>query len=171
MLDKAAVPTPNAANASAPNCATNAVSTKPVNGSAIIENKTGTANITDYAGLVRRSPFLSFALLVFFLSLIGIPPTGGFIGKMFVFGAAVDQSLFVLAAFGVVNSAISVYYYFGVSRQVFFNTGDDESPIKAGFGLNAVVMVTLSMTLLIALYAQPFIEFATESAGMLTANF
>ena len=136
----------------------------------IMENKTGTANITDYAGLIRRSPFLSVALLVFFLSLIGIPPTGGFIGKMFVFGAAVDQSLFVLVAFGVVNSAISVYYYFGVSRQVFFNTGDDESPIRAGFGLNAVVVVTVAITLLIALYAQPFIQFATESANILAAN-
>ena len=137
----------------------------------IMENKTGTANITDYAGLIRRSPFLSVALLVFFLSLIGIPPTGGFMGKMFVFGAAVDQSLFVLAAFGVINSAISVYYYFGVSRQVFFNTGDDETPIRAGFGLNAVVMVTVVMTLLIALYAQPFIEFATESSNILAAAF
>ena len=73
----------------------------------IMENQHGTSNISDYAGLVRRSPFYSVALLVFFLSLIGIPPTSGFIGKLFVFGAAVDQGLLLVAFFGVINSAIS----------------------------------------------------------------
>ena len=137
----------------------------------ILENKTGTANISDYAGLIRRSPFLSIALLVFFLSLIGIPPTGGFIGKLFVFGAAIDQRLYVLAAFGILNSAISVYYYFGVTRQVFFTEGPDESPIRAGWIMNTVVAVTLAMTLLIALWGQPFIQWANNSAQILASTF
>jgi proton-translocating NADH-quinone oxidoreductase chain N len=137
----------------------------------ILENKMGTANISDYAGLIRRSPFLSIALLIFFLSLIGIPPTGGFLGKLFVFGAAVNEGLYVLAAFGVFNSVISVYYYFGVTRQVFFLQGPDESPIQAGFVMNVVVTVTVVMTLLIALYGQPFIQLASESAQILAASF
>ncbi|HXW01146.1 MAG TPA: NADH-quinone oxidoreductase subunit N, partial [Anaerolineae bacterium] len=105
----------------------------------ILENKMGTANIADYAGLMRRSPFLSIALLIFFLSLIGIPPTGGFMGKLFVFGAAIDQSLYLLAAVGILNSVISVYYYFGITRQVFFTPGPDESPIQPGWVMGGVV--------------------------------
>lgn len=135
----------------------------------ILENKMGTANIVDYAGLIRRSPFLSIALLIFFLSLIGIPPTGGFMGKLFVFGAAIDQKLFLLAFIGVLNSVISVYYYFGVGRQVFFVQGDDESPIRPGFVMNAVVGLTLVMTLLIALWGEPFITFVTSSTPILEA--
>ncbi len=137
----------------------------------ILENKTGTANIAEYAGLIRRSPFLSIALLIFFLSLIGIPPTGGFMGKLFVFGAAIDQQLYILAAIGILNSVISVWYYFGVTRLVFFGQGQDESPIQAGWVMNAVVTVTLGMTLLIALYGQPFINFANQSAQILAAAY
>jgi len=136
-----------------------------------LENKLGTANIVDYEGLIRRSPFLSIALLVFFLSLIGIPPTGGFMGKFFVLGAAINQQLYTLAVFGILNSVISVYYYFGVARRVFFGESPDESPIQAGFAMNAVVTVTMVMTLILALYGQPFIQFANESAQILAANF
>jgi proton-translocating NADH-quinone oxidoreductase chain N len=137
----------------------------------IMENKTGTANISEYGGLIRRSPFLSIALLVFFLSLIGIPPTGGFMGKLFVFGAALDQELYLLAGIGVLNSVVSVYYYFGVARLVFFSEGPDESPIRPGVVMNSVVTVTMVMTLLIALVGQPFIEFANNSAHILAAAF
>jgi NADH:ubiquinone oxidoreductase subunit 2 (subunit N) len=136
-----------------------------------MENQLGTSNITDYAGLVRRSPYLSVALLVFFLSLIGIPPTGGFMGKLFVFGAAVNQGLLIVVFFGVINSAISVYYYFGVVRQIFFESAADESPIRINPVMNVVVALTLVMTLLMALYGQPFIQFASDSAQILAANF
>ena len=137
----------------------------------ILENQLGTSNISDYAGLIRRSPFLSISLLIFFLSLIGIPPTGGFMGKLFVFGAAIDQELYALALIGVLNSVVSVYYYFGVARQVFFGQGDDESPIQTSFVMNAVVGVTMVVTLLIALYGQPFINFANHSTQILAASF
>jgi NADH:ubiquinone oxidoreductase subunit 2 (subunit N) len=134
-----------------------------------LENKMGTSNIIDYAGLIRRSPLLSIALLVFFLSLIGIPPTGGFMGKFFVLGAALKQELYVLATFGILNSVISVYYYFGVAKQVFFVEAQDETPINPGFVMNAVVTVTMVVTLVIALWGQPFIQLATESAEILQA--
>jgi proton-translocating NADH-quinone oxidoreductase chain N len=137
----------------------------------ILENQLGTANIADYAGLIRRSPFLSLALLVFFLSLIGIPPTGGFMGKLFVFGAAIDQGLYTLALIGVLNSVVSVYYYFGVARLVFFGQGDDESPIQSSLVMNGLVGVTVAVTLLIALYGQPFIDFAHNSSQILAASF
>jgi proton-translocating NADH-quinone oxidoreductase chain N len=137
----------------------------------ILENRLGTANISDYAGLIRRSPFLSIALLVFFLSLIGIPPTGGFMGKLFVFSAAIDRGLYLLAFIGVMNSVVSVYYYFGIARLVFFGEAEDESLIQPSFVMNAVVAVTMIVTLLIALYGQPFIDFANNSTQILAATF
>ena len=72
---------------------------------------------------------------------------------------------------GIVNSVVSVYYYFGVARLAFFAEGPDESPLRPGFAMNAVVTVTLVMTLLIALYGQPFINFANNSAQILAAAF
>jgi proton-translocating NADH-quinone oxidoreductase chain N len=134
-----------------------------------LENKLGTSEIADYAGLIRRAPFLAIALLIFFLSLIGIPPTGGFIGKLFVFGAAIQQGLYLLAVVGILNSVISVYYYFGVARLAFFGEGADESPIRPGFVMNAVVTVTMVMTLAIALYGQPFILLVENSAQQILA--
>ncbi len=137
----------------------------------IMENKTGTANISEYTGLFHRSAFLSIALLVFFLSLIGIPPTAGFMGKFFVLGAALEQHLYVVALFTIINSVISVYYYFRVARLAFFGETEDASPIQAGYIMNGVVTVTLVMTLLIALYGQPFVNFANDSAQILVAAF
>ncbi len=136
-----------------------------------LENQTGTANISEYAGLIRRSPFLSIALLIFFLSLIGIPPTGGFMGKLFVFGAAIDQQLYLLAGIGILNSVISVYYYFGVARLAFFGEGTDESPIRPSLTMGTVVTLTMVMTLLIALWGQPFIDLANSSVHILAAAF
>jgi NADH-quinone oxidoreductase subunit N len=135
-----------------------------------VENKTGAVNIADYAGLIRRSPFLAAALLIFMLSLIGIPPTGGFMGKLFVFGAALEQKMYLLAVVGILNSVISVYYYFGVTRLAFFGqSAANAEPIRPGWILNLVITLTLVMTLLIALYGQPFISLAARSAQLLAA--
>jgi NADH:ubiquinone oxidoreductase subunit 2 (subunit N) len=92
-------------------------------------------------------------------------------GKLFVFGAAINQGLYLLAGVGILNSVISVYYYFGVARLVFFAQGPDESPIRPGLVMGGVVALTLAMTLLIALYGQPFIDLANNSAQILAANF
>ena len=90
-------------------------------------------------------------------------------GKLFVFGAAIDQQLYVLAAFGILNSVISVYYYFGIARLSFFDQGEDESPIQPGWAMGSVITVALVMTLVLALYAQPFINLAVDSYKILAA--
>ena len=71
---------------------------------------TGSDEIEDYAGLFRRSPWLAASLVIFFLSLAGIPPMAGFFGKMFIFAAAIRLQYFLLAVIGVVNGVISLYY-------------------------------------------------------------
>ncbi|MFQ6000992.1 MAG: NADH-quinone oxidoreductase subunit N [Anaerolineae bacterium] len=127
---------------------------------------TGSDEIADYAGLLRRAPFLATALVVFFMSLAGIPPTGGFLGKLFVFGAAVQmgQNIFYfLAAVGVLNSVISLYYYFNVVRHMFFLPPKEETSLPIPATLVLAVAVTMAMTLIMGLYPQPFINLATRS--------
>ncbi len=127
---------------------------------------TGSDEIADYAGLIRRAPFLATSLVVFFMSLAGIPPTGGFLGKLFVFGAAVQmgQNIFYfLAAVGVLNSVISLYYYFNVVRQMFFLPPNEETTLRIPATLVLAVAVTMAMTLIMGLYPQPFINLATRS--------
>lgn len=136
-----------------------------------IENRTGSANISDFAGLIRRSPFLAVAMLIFLLSLIGIPPTAGFLGKLFVFGAAVQSRMILLAVVGIVNSVVSVYYYYAIMSQMFFGKAEDEEPIAAAPIMRLVVGINAVMVLAIALYAEPFIRLATDSVQMLAASF
>ncbi len=126
-------------------------------------------NIDDYAGLVRRSPILALALVVFFMSLAGIPPTGGFLGKLFVFGAAVQAGFYALAIAGVLNSVVSLYYYFGIVRRMFFLPPRDEVSIPIPSSLSVTVWITLIFTLAIGIYPQPLIDLANRSVTLLAA--
>jgi NADH-quinone oxidoreductase subunit N len=84
-----------------------------------VERKLGSSEIKSFTGLWRRSPFLAGSMVVFFMSLAGIPPTAGFLGKALVFAGAIQTghtNLITLAIIGIANSVISVYYYFNVVR-------------------------------------------------------
>src|ERR1043165_3058764 len=76
--------------------------------------------IEDYNGIGFQSPVLAFALSLFMLSLLGMPLTAGFIGKILVFGAAIDQKYYPLVVIGVLNSAVSAYYYLRLIVVMFF---------------------------------------------------
>ena len=86
---------------------------------AAISERVGSDRINDYAGLVTRSPALAVILALALIALIGVPPTGIFIAKLYVFTAAVDSGLAWLAIVGVVNSAVSAYYYVRIIRLMF----------------------------------------------------
>ena len=131
-----------------------------------IENATGAVNIEDYGGLVRRAPFVAALFIIFFLSLAGIPPTAGFIGKFFIFGAALRQGYLTLAAIGVINSIISVFYYFGVVRAAFFMEAKDATPIRVAPLVTLLLTVSAAVVLLIAVYPQPLFNLAAWSMGM-----
>jgi proton-translocating NADH-quinone oxidoreductase chain N len=136
-----------------------------------VENKTYSSSIDTYAGLIRRSPLLAIAFVVFLLSLIGIPPTAGFVGKFFVLGAAVNQQMFLLAGVGIVNSVISAYYYLALIRKMIFDEATDTSPIPLTGSLNVAVTATMVLVVLLAVWAQPFIDWTTRSAQILASNF
>jgi len=126
--------------------------------------------ISDYAGLIRRSPWLAFTFVVFFLSLAGLPPTAGFVGKLVVFYAAVAKGLYFLAIIGVLNSVISVYYYFNVIRQMFFMPapeGAERVPMPTSMGL--ALAISFVGTLLIGFYPEPFLNLANMSRDFISA--
>ncbi len=86
---------------------------------AAISERVGSDRISDYAGVFTRSPALAITLALALIALIGVPPTGIFIAKLYVFTAAVDSGLAWLAIVGVVNSAVSAYYYIRIIRVMF----------------------------------------------------
>jgi NADH-quinone oxidoreductase subunit N len=101
--------------------------------------------IGDFAGLVRRAPLLAVGMTAFMVSLAGVPPTGGFWAKIFIFTAAIDRGGIGpwLAAAMVVNSVVSVAYYFAVPKAMIFESAEDESPLRAPALVTAVVGVAL----------------------------
>lgn len=129
------------------------------------EKATDSNKIEDYAGLIHRSPLLAGTMVIFLLSLIGIPGTGGFIGKLFVFGAAIRADFFILAGVALVNSVIGAFYYLNVARYMFFQQPEEEaqSVIEPTSGLKIALAVTCVMTLALGLFAQPFFQLAQDA--------
>jgi len=136
-----------------------------------LETATGSSEITEFRGLVTRQPLIAGVMLVGLLSLAGIPGTAGFLGKFFVFGAAIQfntlQTL-VLALVAIITSVIAAFYYLNVVRYMFFESADEEArPIAVSTGLKAGLLVTAIAILVIGIYPQPFIELSTRSIQML----
>jgi NADH-quinone oxidoreductase subunit N len=90
----------------------------------------GTFDLRDYPGLYRRAPFLTAAMAVFLLSLVGIPPLVGFMGKLYVFAAIIEKGreFWWYAVAGAVNAAIAAYYYFRVLKTMVIDAGNEEKP-------------------------------------------
>ena len=135
------------------------------------EHKTGSNQIADYAGLIQRSPLLAGTMVVFMFSLIGIPGTGGFVGKLMVFGSAMEREYYFLAVVAIINSVIAGYYYLNVIRYMFFQPLDApaQEEIHIPKSLSAAIILTCILTLLIGLYAQPFIQFVQMSLGLISS--
>jgi len=100
--------------------------------------------VDDLRGLARRAPMAAAAMLVILLSLTGIPPTAGFMGKYLLFAAAVDQRLYVLAVAGALNSAISLFYYFRVGQAMFLES-EPGGPAASPFDVSSSVTVLLAI--------------------------
>lgn len=125
-------------------------------------------NLEDFRGFAREHPWPSLALVIFFLSLTGIPPTGGFVGKFYLFAAAIDSGFIWLAVIGVLNSAVSLYYYFRVVMLMYMEEPRDRIQTSNSFSLTAGIAVMVIGVLFMGLYPQPFfIAAQTSVAGLL----
>ncbi len=130
-----------------------------------IENKTSAVDISQYGGMIKRAPLLALLTVFFMLSLAGIPPTAGFIAKFFVFGAAINAGLGWLAAIGVINSVISVFYYFRIIRPMFFEeVAPDTQPVTYSRWLQLGLVISAVMTLLIMFFPMPLFNLAVGGA-------
>jgi NADH-quinone oxidoreductase subunit N len=127
---------------------------------------TNSDEISDYAGLARRAPALAAVMVIFFMSLAGLPPTAGFVGKLFVFGAAV-QAGYYLAVIGVLNSVISVVFYFNVVRQMFFLAPPSEERLSLPRFPLAAAIICVVLVMVIGLYPQPLIDLVGRSVTVL----
>ncbi|HYN00917.1 MAG TPA: NADH-quinone oxidoreductase subunit N [Vicinamibacteria bacterium] len=88
----------------------------------------GSFDLRDYAGLHRRAPLLTVAMAFFLLSLVGIPPFIGFLGKLYVFAAVIEKGMGVYATIAAVNAAIAAYYYFRVLKVMTIDAGNEDKP-------------------------------------------
>ncbi len=122
-------------------------------------------DIKDLAGLARTRPVMAFTVIVFALSLAGVPPLAGFFGKFYVFVAAVNAHLVPLAVIGALSSAVGLFYYLGLVKIVYF---DDPAPaLREGPGLELkfVLAVTAVLTTLFFIYPAPLVEAAKAAAS------
>jgi NADH-quinone oxidoreductase subunit N len=119
--------------------------------------------IDDLSGLMSRAPGMALLMLVFLLSLAGIPPTAGFIGKYFIFLALMATGHYYLAVLGVAYAVVALYYYFRIVVVMFMKKPLEQIPLASGLGLRVALGVSLVITLLIGIYPQPIINMAREA--------
>jgi len=119
--------------------------------------------IDDLSGLMGRAPGPAILMLIFLLSLAGIPPTAGFIGKYWIFLSLIQTRHYVLAVLAVGYSVVALYYYFRLVVAMFMKKTAETAPLAFSPGISVALGVTLGMTLLIGIYPEPFIVLAREA--------
>jgi NADH-quinone oxidoreductase subunit N len=120
-------------------------------------------DLDDIAGLVHRSPGYAFLMLIFLLSLAGIPPTAGFLGKYYIFMSLIETGHYALAVFAVLWSAVAIYYYFKIVRSMFVREAAEKAPLAASVGLRVALAASGLLTLGIGIYPEPFLRLAQTS--------
>jgi NADH-quinone oxidoreductase subunit N len=122
--------------------------------------------LEDYEGLGRRSPLLAAILTIFLLSLIGIPITGGFFAKFYVFSAALQANLVGLVIIGVLNSAVASYYYLRLIVVMYMREAREEVPVSPiPVGLGAALAISLVATIYLGILPGRLLDYAARTAA------
>jgi len=116
--------------------------------------------LDDMAGLIYKSPAAAVLMMIFLLSLAGIPPTAGFLGKYFIFLSLIETGHHTLAVIAVLYVAVALYYYFRIVVVMFMREPEDQELPSLSPGIRLALGITAAMTLLIGLYPEPFIQIA-----------
>ena len=134
----------------------------------LFANATGSENIRDLAGLSRRSPWLALVMTIALLSLAGIPPAAGFVGKFLLFRAAVDAGLVWLALVGIVNVIIGLYYYLIIVKVMYMEDAPTEEPIPVSAPYSWALGISVAGVLLFGtVLVTPLLNWATDAAHAL----
>jgi NADH-quinone oxidoreductase subunit N len=138
----------------------------------------GNDKIESYSGLSRKFPFYAGAMVIFMLSLAGIPFTAGFMGKLLVFGSAVQVGgthweLYLLAIAGVINSVISAFYYMNIVRIMYIKDSStvEDKPFQVSNAASFVVAVSLVAVLLVFFFWKPISDLASQAVCNSASSF
>lgn len=133
-----------------------------------VEIATGTTDMKKYYGMSKRSPLIAAAIFIFMISLGGLPPTGGFVGKFIIFTSSIQSGFLVLSIVALLFSMISVYYYLRLVRECYFAPipeGVELTPVKTSIGCKVALAVCMIASIAMGLFFNPMIE-----AGMSALN-
>jgi NADH-quinone oxidoreductase subunit N len=120
-------------------------------------------DLDDIAGLMHKSPGHAVLMLIFLLSLAGIPPTAGFLGKYYIFLALIQTGHYALAVIATLYVAVAIYYYFKIVRSMFTREETEKAPLATSLGLRLALGVSGFFTLAIGIYPEPFLRLAQTS--------
>ncbi len=119
--------------------------------------------ISGFAGLARNHRLAAFVMLVFMFSLTGIPPTAGFVAKLYVFMAAVEAGMVWLAVVGVVLSAVSAYYYLRIVMLMYMKEPEARTSYEVSPAVTVAMWVALLVVLGLGVYPGPLVEYAQSA--------
>jgi len=135
-----------------------------------VADSTGRDDLETYRGLGDRAPFLALALAIFLFSLAGLPPLAGFIGKFYLFAAALQPAgnwLVVLAVIAVLNSVAALFYYVKIIREMFLRQEADAAAVTGGKWRQGLAILMLIPIFFLGLYWEPVQSLVTAAAGAL----
>jgi len=132
-----------------------------------VSNAEGSDEIDAYRGLAQRSPVLALAMLVFLLSLGGIPFVAGFWAKLYVFLAAVEQGMYGLVFLGALMTVVALYYYLVVARRMYIDPPETPEPIKIPLALGLAIGICSAGVVLMGLNPQPWVAAAIQATKSL----
>jgi NADH-quinone oxidoreductase subunit N len=121
--------------------------------------------IDDFAGLAQRQPLMAAMMSIFLLSLIGVPLTGGFFGKFYIFKSALDSNLVWLTVLGLLNSAVAAYYYLYILVVMYMKEPGEsvENLPPVGFGIQVAVYASAIGTLILGIFPSMVLDFASRT--------
>ena len=120
-------------------------------------------DLDDMAGLIYKNPGYAVLMLVFLVSLAGIPPTAGFLAKYYIFLALIETHHYVLAVIATLYVAVAIYYYFRVVKIMFVGEVTEQAPLATSLGLRVALGITGVLTLAIGIYPEPVLHLAQNS--------
>lgn len=137
---------------------------------ALIRNSLRSEDISDYAGLIRRSPGVAVCFCLILLSLIGIPPMAGFAAKFVIFGSLAEAGMLTVLLIAGLNTVLSLFYYLRVIKVITLEEPRSSQPVDLPvFGsINGMFVLALTLPLLVfGVFAEPILSWAMESAKSL----
>lgn len=136
----------------------------------LVANEINSEKLTDYSGLAYRNPLLAVSMTIFMVSLAGVPPLAGFLGKWYLFNSVIEANEIAIAVIGVLNSVVSLYYYMRVVKYMFLRKMPDEvqqEKIKITTPSAVLLIAIVAPVVLLVVNYAPLLEWIKNSATIL----